>query len=217
MPAPIGLPVNIRTSWAVDVQISDSTTLYFTNGPQDVVFNNHTYVSTPILAGVGRIPSNIKASDTSYAITFVGIDVQFKQQLLTLADNGLNGRPVNCYRVFYDQNWVLLRAPLLRASGVIDTFNISDNYPETPGSNEAVSFNVTLSIRGLRDILQNRIAGVFTNDASHKALIDPTDNCMSIIPSLRDVSLILGGEPRSVVSTTTTNPDPVNIPASDAP
>lgn len=196
MGVPIARPDNIRTAWMVDVQVSNDTTLYFTTGPQDIIYNNNTYMANGPLRGVGRLSDNVRASDTTVGVTFLGIDIQFKQALLTANDVGLNGRPVNIYRVYFDDSWVVSGTPLLRYSGIIDSFTITDNYPTEIGSTDPISFNILISLRGIKDILINRVAGAFTNTASHQSLIDPTDICMDIVPSLYGVSSTLGGEPK---------------------
>lgn len=192
MAAPQVQPQSIRTAWLVSVAVADNLTLYFTTAPFDISYLGNTYQSNGPLYSVGRLADNIKSSDTTLSIAFVGIDQTFKQSLLAYNDAGLGGRPVTVARAYFNLNWIQTSI-LPRYWGIINSISIEDDYPTTPGATDPVSFSVMINLKGQDQILENRIAGRYTNGPSQQVWF-PTDTSMDIVPALRDRVITLGRE-----------------------
>ena len=183
MAAPIPQPDQLRTAWLVNIQLADNYVLYFCSGPADVTYNGQTYTASPILAGVGRLADNIRSSDSTLDIAFVGVNIALKQTLLTANDVGLGGRPVNVYRVYYDNNWTV-NSILPRYFGVINSVTFEDNWP-TDASSTLATFNVLVSLKSQKEILKNRLPGRFTSQADMQKFF-PSDTSFNGLPALRD-------------------------------
>lgn len=189
------LPANIRHSWLLEYQYSDSEYIRLTSGPTNVVFENNTYLANGPLMSVGRIAKSIKLNDSTLNVVFAGLDIGFQQQILQFSDqNGIIGRPIRLIRCIYDENWTPVNF-LQRFNGLVDSWSIQDAYPDEAGDNSTpVTMSIVFALRSFKEILSQTYSGPFTNQESWQAIVDPTDNAMNIVPSLRDVSLTLGGK-----------------------
>lgn len=188
---PIVLADNIRTAWMVSMQLTDISTMYMTSAPFQIVYDGNTYLPSGLLTSVGRVADVAKTNDTQLALAFTGVDIQFKEALLTANDKGLGGRPTKVYRVFFNDTWEVDRI-LPRYFGVINSISMEDNYETTPGgSQKPVTFNVGINLKTQQQVLKQRIAGRFTSQASMQNSF-PTDTSFNGIAGLRDRVITLG-------------------------
>lgn len=186
MTTPFAWPENIRTAWLVDFQFADNMTQYITSAPFDIVYNSNTYQRDGLILGIGRLSDNVKASDTTVAIQLSAIDIVFKQQILGA---NINGRPINVYRTFFNDDYSVLRTEL-RFTGIINSVTFSDDYSENYGG---ASFTLTVNCKGIKEILTNRIAGRYTEGGSMQRYF-PTDTSFDMVGAERDRLIILGRE-----------------------
>lgn len=181
---------NIRTSWMVQLQLTDTGTMYMTSAPFNIDYEGHTYIASSLLQSIGRVADVAKANDTTLSLNFVGIDIAFKQALLEANDVGLGGRPCNLYRVLFNDDWSVQQI-LPRYFGVINSVAINDTYDSNIGSTKPATFSVIINLKTQQEVLKHRVAGRYTSQASMQNYF-PSDTSFNGIAALRDRVITLG-------------------------
>lgn len=181
---------NIRTAWAIQMQLTDTGTMYMTTAPRGFNYNGNWYTPSKILQTVGRVADVAKTNDSNLTLGFSGIDIQFKQALLDANNIGIGGRPCNIYRVFFTDSYAV-ESVKPRYFGVINSFSIEDNYETSLASTKPVTFSVIVNLKTQQQILKQRVAGRFTNQASMQTYY-PEDTSFNLLPRLRDRVITMG-------------------------
>lgn len=181
---------NIRTSWMVQLQLTDTGTMYMTSAPFNIDYEGNTYIASSLLQSIGRVADVAKANDTTLSLNFVGIDIVFKQALLEANDVGLGGRPCNLYRVLFNDDWSVQQI-LPRYFGVINSVAINDTYDSNIGSTKPATFSVIINLKTQQEVLKHRVAGRYTSQASMQNYF-PSDTSFNGIAALRDRVITLG-------------------------
>ena len=117
------------------------------------------------LVGIGKIQRDIKSTANQTTVTIVGIDTALIGEVLNL---DFQGSQLTMWKGFFDTSGNLLNTGGTGGLyqyfyGFINTIQISEQWME-----EARMYvgTITLSCANIQMILQNRIGGRFTNDAS---------------------------------------------------
>jgi hypothetical protein len=117
------------------------------------------------LVKVGEVQRDIKSTANETTITLVGIDTSLLGWVLGQA---IKGAKIEVWRGFFDDNGVLITTGgtggLYKSfTGIINTFSITEQWMEAARSFVGA---ITVSAANIQIILQNRIAGRYTNDNS---------------------------------------------------
>ena len=171
------------TNWPAIIT-PDSTT-----APGYVDIQGVNFIPFPLLRGVATVTDSVKNNDTATTVQFAGIDLAFKVDILTAIDNGLNGRPFNLYRAFFDMNNNLITIQG-KHFGIINSVAISETWPNKQDENTA-TMDVTVNLKSLHTLLQTTIPGRYTNPASERYYF-PSDSSFDPLPGLINQTIILG-------------------------
>lgn len=117
------------------------------------------------LIGIGKIQRDIKSTANQTNITIVGIDPVYLGAVLNL---DFKGSQVTMWKGFFDTSNQLITTGGTGGLyqyfyGFINTFNISEQWMEEA---RMMVGTINLSAANIQMILQNRVAGRFTNNAS---------------------------------------------------
>ena len=142
------------------------------------------------LISIGSAQRDIKNTANETSISLVGIDTATLGWVLS---QNIKGSKVECWHIFFDTAGNLLPANTAYRffTGYINNFSISEQWLEP-----ARSFvgTINISAANITLILQNRIAGRFTNDSSWKTTInsDSTDNSMARVAFVQTINYQFG-------------------------
>jgi len=117
------------------------------------------------LVGIGKIQRDIKSTANQTTVTIVGIDLALLGEVLAI---DFKGSQITMWKGFFNNDGELITTGGTGGLyqyfyGYINTFVIGEQWME-----EARMYvgTITLSAANIQMILQNRIAGRFTNNAS---------------------------------------------------
>lgn len=132
---------------------------------------------------------------TSYdtVITMIGMDPSKIGFVLEIGKNGnntihggLKGSQVQIFRGFYNANYVLIDQPQLRYSGVVTSYVIQEDRIDNTDT-----FTISLHCSSYKTILENRLAGRFTNQSSWQNF-ESTDISMNRVASISKTTYPFG-------------------------
>jgi len=142
------------------------------------------------LVDIGKIQRDIKSTANQTSITLVGIDTA----MLGLVLNGdLKGSQITMWKGFFDTSGNLLTTGGVGGLyqyfyGFINSFSIGEQWMEEARTYVGL---VTVSAANIQMILQNRVAGRFTNDASWQ-FFTPNDTSMNRVAVISTLALAFG-------------------------
>jgi len=171
----------------LDVPGAPGTPFTFSNSYRRETFTATTFVST--FTNLGALVSvsghqrdlSITSFDTS--ITLVGVDQTKVGQVI---DAGLKGSKVQVWRGFYTPNYELDGEPVLRYTGIVTSFDITEDVLEGQDT-----FTLSLNCSSYKTVLENRVAGRFTNPNSWN-LFNSNDVSMSKVNALHNSKFNFG-------------------------
>jgi hypothetical protein len=142
------------------------------------------------LVDIGRIQRDIKSTANQTSITLVGIDTSL---LGIVLGTDLKGSQITMWKGFFDNEGALLTTGGLGGLyqyfyGYINAFTISEQWMEE--ARMYVGF-ITVNAANIQMILQNRVAGRFTNNASWQ-FYNPTDTSMNRVANISSLFLPFG-------------------------
>jgi hypothetical protein len=142
------------------------------------------------LVDIGKIQRDIKSTANQTSITLVGIDTSL---LGIVLGTDLKGSQITMWKGFFDTEGALLTTGGLGGLyqyfyGYINSFTISEQWMEE--ARMYVGF-ITVNAANIQMILQNRVAGRFTNNASWQ-FYNPTDTSMNRVASISSLFLPFG-------------------------
>lgn len=125
-----------------------------------------TSTATVTFIGLGGLLSvtghqrDISVTSFDTSVTLVGID---KTKIGSILNAGLKGSRMQIYRGFYDHNYVLLGTPVLRYTGIVTSYALTEDLQEYEDS-----FAITVNCSSYKLVLENRNSGRYTNEKSWK-------------------------------------------------
>ena len=165
--APVVGTNNIRT--ADFVRVNTGTDIYrFTTAPSNTLVSavdSTEFSAVGTLMKVGDVQRDIKSTSNETTVTIVGIDTALLGWVL---GQNVKGAQIQMLHGFYNTDDQLLTSGGSGGlyqffSGIITSFTISEVWMETSRSYVGT---ITIAASSIQLILQNRIAGRYTNNNS---------------------------------------------------
>lgn len=165
--APVDGTSNIRI--ADFIRINNNSNIYrFTTAPSNVTVtavDDSPFDAVGTLIKVGNVQRDIKSTANETTVTLVGIDTSMLGWVL---GQSIKGSAIQMWHGFFDTNGELITTGGSGGlyqffDGIVTSFAISEQWME-----EAKMFvgTITVAASSIQLILQNRIAGRYTNNNS---------------------------------------------------
>lgn len=183
---------NIR--YADFIRINTGGTTYrFTTGPADTIVaavDASPFMAAGVAIKVGNVQRDIKSTANETTVTLTGIDTAMLGWVLSQT---VKGSAIQLWHGFYNTDGALITSGGTGGlyqffDGYITSFNIAESWMEEA---RAYVGTVTVSASSTQLILQNRIAGRYTNDNSWK-FFNPGDTSMNRVAFVSTVNYKFG-------------------------
>lgn len=190
--APVQNTNNIRVADFVRI-VSPSGTFMLTSCPYDITVSAvsaQAFTSASVLMKVGDVQRDIKSTANETTVSLSGIDTATLGFVLSQSIKGSN---IEMWHGFFDSNGVLITTGGTGGlyqffNGYITSFSISENWMEEA---KAYLATITLSASSTQLILQNRIAGRYTNNNSWQ-FFAPGDTSMNRVGFIETINYYFG-------------------------
>ena len=189
---PIQNTNNIRYADFIRI-VTPSATYRFSTAPVKITVSavdSQPFDALGALVGVGKIQRDIKSTANQTSVTLVGIDTALLGAVLN-AD--VKGSQITMWKGFFDTSNQLITTGgsgglYQYFYGFISSFSIGEQWME-----EARMYvgTITVSASNIQMILQNRIAGRFTNDQSWQ-YFTPGDTSMNRVATIATLTYPFG-------------------------
>lgn len=165
--APIENTNNIRYADFIRI-ITPSATYRFSTAPVAITVpavDSVAFTALGALVGIGKIQRDIKSTANQTTVTVIGLDTALLGAVLNM---DFKGSQITMWKGFFDTSNQLITTGgsgglYQYFFGYINSFNISEQWMEEL---RMMVGTITLSAANIQMILQNRVAGRFTNDPS---------------------------------------------------
>lgn len=142
------------------------------------------------LVSVGSVQRDIKSTAAETTVTLVGIDTSM---LALVLGSDIKGSQIEMWHGFFDQNGALLTTGGTGGlyqffNGYINSFTIGEQWMEEARSYVGV---ITVSASSIQLILQNRVAGRYTNNNSWQ-FYNSGDNSMDRVNYISTINYYFG-------------------------
>jgi hypothetical protein len=172
---------NIATGLFVQIVISGSTTLRFSDYNQTITIDGNEYKGLGQFVGITTSSSELKSSSGSITLSLSGIPNSSISEITSLK---IKGAQVTVLRVFFDAVTGAVLSisgnPAGRFFGIVNNYTLNENFDN---STRTSSNTIDLICSSVVEILQNKIAGRKTNPTSFKSFY-PNDVSMDRVPSI---------------------------------
>ena len=174
---------NIRHAEFVRLQIGNpvTTTYSFCNAAAPITVSGITFSNLGMLLQLGDIPQDIKSTSDDITISLTGIDPTNVGLILS---SNIKGSTVEIWRGFLDSNNQIITSPstqfFKRYTGIINSVGISEDFDDQARTRVATC---TISCTSMRKVLENRIAGLRTNQKSWQFFY-PSDTSMNRVAAI---------------------------------
>ena len=189
---PIQNTNNIRYADFIRI-VTPSATYRFSTAPVKITVpavDSQPFDALGALVGVGKVQRDIKSTANQTSVTLVGIDTALLGAVLN-AD--VKGSQITMWKGFFDTSNQLITTGgsgglYQYFYGFISSFSIGEQWME-----EARMYvgTITVSASNIQMILQNRIAGRFTNDPSWQ-YFTPGDTSMNRVATISTLNYPFG-------------------------
>ena len=190
--APVDGTNNIRI--ADFVRVNTGSEIYrFTTAPSNTTVSavdSNPFLAAGTLMKVGDVQRDIKSTANETTVTLVGIDTALLGWVL---GQTVKGSQIQMWHGFYDTNDQLITSGGSGGlyqffSGIITSFTISETWME---SSRSYVGTITIAASAIQLILQNRIAGRYTNDNSWE-FFTPGDTSMNRVNFIQNINYQFG-------------------------
>jgi hypothetical protein len=190
--APVQNTNNIRI--ADFVRINTGSSIYrFTTAPSDQTVSAvdaNAFSAVGTLIRVGNVQRDIKSTSNETTVTLVGIDAAMLGFVL---GQSVKGSAIQMWHGFYDTNGALITTGGSGGlyqffSGYITSFQISEQWMEEV---RMYVGTITVAASSIQLILQNRIAGRYTNNNSWQ-FFNSGDTSMNRVPFIQTINYYFG-------------------------
>lgn len=142
------------------------------------------------LVQVGSASRDIKSTANETTVTLVGIDTTMLALVLA---SDIKGSQIEMWHGFFDSNGELLTTGGVGGlyqffNGYINSFSISEQWSEELRGYIGV---ITVNASSIQLILQNRVSGRYTNDASWQ-FYNPGDTSMDRVAFIQTINYAFG-------------------------
>ena len=189
---PIQNTNNIRYADFIRI-VTPSATYRFSTAPVKITVSavdSQPFDALGALVGVGKVQRDIKSTANQTSVTLIGIDTALLGAVLN-AD--VKGSQITMWKGFFDTSNQLITTGgsgglYQYFYGFISSFSIGEQWME-----EARMYvgTITVSASNIQMILQNRIAGRFTNDPSWQ-YFTPGDTSMNRVATIATLTYPFG-------------------------
>jgi hypothetical protein len=189
---PIENTNNIRFADFVRI-ITPTNTFHFSTAPNAITIpavDSAPFDGLGTLVGFGNVQRDIKATANETTITLTGIDTSLLSFVL---GNAVKGSQITMWKGFFDTTGALITTGGTGGLyqyfyGFVNTFAIGEQWME-----EVRMYVGTITIHGanIQMILQNRVAGRFTNDQSWQ-FTTPGDTSMNRVATIASLYFPFG-------------------------
>jgi hypothetical protein len=190
--APVDGTNNIRI--ADFIRINTGTDIYrFTTAPNNITVSavdTNPFSAVGTLIRVGNVQRDIKSTANETTATLVGIDTSMLGWVLS---QNVKGSAIQMWHGFFDTNGALITTGGSGGlyqffDGIVTSFQISEQWME-----EARMFvgTITVAASSIQLILQNRIAGRYTNNNSWQ-FFNSNDTSMNRVPFIETINYAFG-------------------------
>jgi len=187
---------NIRHAEFVRLQIGNpvTTTYSFCNAAAPITVSGITFSNLGMLLQLGDIPQDIKSTSDDITISLTGIDPTNVGLILS---SNIKGSTVEIWRGFLDSNNQIIASPstqfFKRYTGIINSVGISEDFDDQARTRVATC---TISCTSMRKVLENRIAGLRTNQKSWQFFY-PSDTSMNRVAAISNQYFDFGAPPKT--------------------
>jgi len=187
---------NIRPAEFVRLQIGNpvTTTYSFCNAAAPITVSGITFSNLGMLLQLGDIPQDIKSTSDDITISLTGIDPTNVGLILS---SNIKGSTVEIWRGFLDSNNQIITSPstqfFKRYTGIINSVGISEDFNDQARTRVATC---TISCTSMRKVLENRIAGLRTNQKSWQFFY-PSDTSMNRVAAISNQYFDFGAPPKT--------------------
>lgn len=190
--APVDNTNNIRI--ADFVRVNTGTDIYrFTTAPFDTTVaevDSSTFNAVGTLMKVGDVQRDIKSTANETTVTLIGIDTALLGWVL---GQNVKGSQIQMWHGFYNSADELITSGGSGGlyqffSGIITSFTISETWMESSRSYAGV---ITIGASSIQLVLQNRIAGRYTNDNSWQ-FFNGGDTSMNRVNFIQNINYLFG-------------------------
>lgn len=142
------------------------------------------------LLTVGDVQRDIKATSNDTSFTITGLDTAILSQILNA---GIKGSTLEMWHGFFDADNNLITTGGTGGlyqffNGFVTSYGITENWDDNA---RMLVATISMSASSSKLILQNRIAGRFTNDNSWK-FYNPSDTSMNRVPFISNINYQFG-------------------------
>lgn len=190
--APVDGTNNIRIADFIRVNTGDE--IYrFTTAPSDTLVSavdSTAFSAAGTLVRVGDVQRDIKSTANETTVTLIGIDTAMLGWVLS---QNVKGSKIQMWHGFYDTNNQLITSGGSGGlyqffNGIVTSFTISETWME-----EARGYvgTITVAASAIQLILQNRIAGRYTNNNSWQ-FFNSDDTSMNRVNFIQTINYAFG-------------------------
>lgn len=158
-----------------------SNTYTFCNAAAPITVDGTTFQGLGAFMGISDIQRDIKATSDDLSVSLTGIDPTYVSLIL---GSEIKGSKVEIWRGFLDSDNQIITTPtqqfFKRYQGIINSVAITEDFNEQLRQRVATC---VVACASFRTVLENRIAGVITNDISWQKLY-PGDTSMQRVQSI---------------------------------
>jgi hypothetical protein len=142
------------------------------------------------LLTVGDVQRDIKATSNDTNFTITGLDTAI---LASVLNAGIKGSTLEMWHGFFDENNNLITTGGTGGlyqffNGFVTSYGITESWDD---NDRMLVATISMSATSSKLILQNRVAGRFTNDNSWK-FYNPTDTSMNRVPFITNINYQFG-------------------------
>jgi hypothetical protein len=143
-----------------------------------------------ILLNIGDVQRDIKSTSNETTVTMTGIDTSMLGWVL---GQNVKGAQIQMWHGFFDTNGALITTGGVGGlyqffNGYINSFSISEQWME---EQKMYVGTITVSASSIQLVLQNRVAGRYTNDNSWQ-FFNPNDTSMNRVSVIENVNYMFG-------------------------
>jgi len=200
---------SIRHAEFVQLTMPEAT-YRFCNAAAPIVVDGWSFTNLGSLLNLGDIQRDIKATSDDLVISLTGVD---SQNIAIILSNDIKGSQVQVWRGFLDENNQIIQTPtqqfFKRYQGIVANVSIQEDWNEEYRTRVATC---TISCSSMRQILQNRVAGIKTNQTTWQ-ILNPGDTSMNRTAVIASTYFDFGAPPQGGSQATTTANQQSNKPS----
>lgn len=190
--APVEGTSNIRIADFLRITTTSGTYL-MTTAPSNLTVSAvdaAPFQSVGTLLAIGQVQRDIKSTANDTTITLSGIDTSMLGFVL---GQNVKGSPIQLWHGFFDTNGALITTGGTGGlyqyfSGIVTSFSISEQWMEDARMYVGA---ISVSASSIQLILQNRIAGRYTNNSSWQ-FYNSGDTSMERVPFIETINYQFG-------------------------